>query len=111
MTQPTLDDEIDSGETCEEVAAMETGTLQFAIQRPSGAFTSIELAMKTLTNDLNCEHCSNGGFQTSLGHLRGLGQSSPSRKISIKRKFYDMAFILKVLVNLLKTCFPIHLQD
>lgn len=57
MTQPTLDDEIDSGETCEEVAAMETGTLQFAIQKPSGAFTSIELAMKTLTNDLNCEYC------------------------------------------------------
>ena len=36
---------------------METGTLQFAIQRPSGAFTSIELAMKIATKDLNCEHC------------------------------------------------------
>ncbi|MXQ89190.1 hypothetical protein E5288_WYG015052 [Bos mutus] len=36
---------------------METGILQFAIQRPSGAFTSIELAMKISTNDLNCEHC------------------------------------------------------
>lgn len=64
-----------------------------------------------MTLIVNTVSRSNGGFQTSLGHLRGLGQSSPTRKISIKRKFYDMAFILKVLVNLLKTCFPIYLQD
>lgn len=56
MTQLALD-EMEVGETCEEVVAMETGTLQFTIQRPSEAFTCIELAMKLWTNDLNFENC------------------------------------------------------
>lgn len=113
MTQLALDERV--GDTSEEAVAMETGTLLFTIQRPPEAFTCIELAMKMWTNDLNRERFqgswSNEGFQTSLGLLRSLGQSSPRRKISIKRNLYDVAFILSHFSQFTKNMLFYYLQD
>lgn len=47
MIQLALD-EMEEGEICEDVIAMETGMYLFTIQRPSEAFMCIELTMKNL---------------------------------------------------------------
>lgn len=45
---------------------MENGTLRFTIQRPSEAFTCIEVAIKIWTSDLNSEHY----FKKVLGAVK-----------------------------------------